>query len=57
MKTIIYEKKVTSDRFYVKPIRGGYYAIINRLDHSTETLEVSKEAAEKLAAELNSLRK
>lgn len=57
MKAIIYEKKVTGDKFYVKPTKGGYYAVMNRLDHSREALVVSKEDAEKLAAELNGLRR
>lgn len=57
MKTMNYEKAVKGERFYVKPIRGGYWAVMNRLDMSMESLEMSKEKAEKLADELNGLRK
>lgn len=57
MKAMIYQKVVEGERFYVKPIRGGYWAVMNRLDKSTEALEISKEKAEKLADELNGLRK
>lgn len=49
-------KKHTKNEFYVKPIRGGYYAVINGYDYSMESLEVSKENAEKLCRELNELR-
>lgn len=49
-------KKHTKNEFYVKSIRGGYYAVINSYDYSMESLEVSKEDAEKLCRELNELR-
>ncbi|WP_291028241.1 hypothetical protein [Dysgonomonas sp. 37-18] len=57
MKAIGYFKTVTGDRFYVKPIRGGYYGVYNKLDMSLESLCLSKEEADNTAIELNNLRK
>lgn len=57
MKAVGYFKTVTGDRFYVKPIRGGYYGVYNNLDKSLESLCLSKEEADNMATELNSLRK
>lgn len=52
-----YFKTVTGDRFYIKPVRGGYYGVYNKLDMSLESLCLSKDEAERMAFELNSLRK
>ena len=52
-----YIKSHKANEFYVKPLRGGkYYAVIDGYDMSTASLEVSKEAAEQLAAQLNTTR-
>lgn len=56
MKAKGYFKTVTGDRFYVKPIRGGYYGVYNKLDMSLESLCLSKEEADNTAIELNNLR-
>lgn len=57
MKAIGYFKTVTGDRFYIKPVRGGYYGVYNKLDMSLESLCLSKQEAENTALELNNLRK
>lgn len=57
MGAIGYFKTVTGDRFYIKPVRGGYYGVYNKLDMSLESLCLSKDEAERMAFELNSLRK
>lgn len=57
MKAIIVEKHKTNNDFYIKPIRGGYYMIIDRFDMDMAGLEDTKEAAEKLCEHLNELRR
>lgn len=57
MKAKGYFKTVEGDRFYIKPIRGGYWAVMNKLDKSRESLCITKEEAENLASELNALRR
>ena len=57
MKAIGYFKTVTGDRFYIKPVRGGYYGVYNKLDMSLDSLCLSKQEAENTALELNNLRK
>lgn len=49
-------KAHSKNEFYVKKIRGGYYAVINGYDKSMESLEWDIERANKLAAELNESR-
>ncbi len=49
-------KEVTGPRFYVKPIRGGYWGVYNKLDRSLESLCLSQNEAEDLAKELNEIR-
>ena len=44
------------NEFYVKAIRGGYYGVYDGYDKSLESIEMSKEAADKLAQELNEKR-
>ena len=51
-----YIKQHKSNEFYVKRIRGGYFAVIDNYDKSMASLEVSEEAAIKIAAELNEMR-
>lgn len=57
MKAIITEKHKTNNDFYIKPIRGGYYMIIDRFDMSMASLEDTKEEAEKQCEYLNELRR
>lgn len=54
MKTVI--KTHVRNEFYVKAIRNGYYKVIDGYDESMASLECSKLAADKLAAELNKMR-
>lgn len=49
-------KKHSKNEFYIKPVRGGYFAIINGYDMSIELLENSREEAEKMCEKLNDLR-
>lgn len=56
MKVQSYLKSRSKNEFYVKPIRKGYYAIINGYDKSMESLEVSEAAAIAKAEELNDIR-
>ena len=52
-----YIKSHKANEFYVKPLRGGkYYAVIDGYDMSTASLEVSREAADKEAEQLNATR-
>lgn len=52
-----YIKSHKANEFYVKPLRGGkYYAVIDGYDMSTASLEVSREAAEQMAEQLNAIR-
>lgn len=52
----IYMKEHKANEFYVKPIRGGYFAVINGYDHSMESLETTKEAAENICKKYNERR-
>lgn len=56
MKVQSYLKSHGKNEFYVKPIRKGYYAVINGYDKSMESLEVSEAAAIAKAEELNDIR-
>lgn len=56
MKVQSYLKSHSKNEFYVKPIRKGYYAVINGYDKSMESLEVSEAAAMAKAEELNDIR-
>ena len=56
MKVTAYIKEHKVNEFYVKRIRGGYYAVIDGYDKSLESLEISESAAVKVAAELNEMR-
>ena len=56
MKVQSYLKSHSKNEFYVKPIRKGYYAVINGYDKSMESLEVSEDAAIAKAEELNGMR-
>lgn len=49
-------KQHKANEFYVKAIRGGYFGVYDGYDKSLESLEMSKEAADKLAQELNEIR-
>lgn len=48
-------KKHSKNEFYVKPVRGGYFMVINGYDMSMESLEDSREDAEKLCKKLNEM--
>ena len=56
MKVQSYLKNHSKNEFYVKPVRKGYYAVINGYDKSMESLEVSEAAAIAKAEELNDIR-
>ena len=51
-----YEKKVNGNRYTVKdkPLRYGYYAVLDKLDCSVTSIYPTKEEAQKEADELNS---
>lgn len=49
-------KQHTKNEFYIKPIRGGYWGVYDGYDKSLASLEITKEAAERLAEELNAVR-
>lgn len=49
-------KKHSKNEFYVKAVRGGYFAIINGYDMSLESLETSRERADNECHRLNELR-
>ena len=49
-------KKHSKNEFYVKPVRGGYFAVINSYDMNIESLESSRESAENVCRELNEMR-
>ena len=52
-----YIKSHKANEFYVRPLRGGkYYAVIDGYDKSHASLEVSREAADKVADQLNATR-
>ena len=48
-------KQHKANEFYVKKSRG-YYMVIDGYDKSMASLEVTEEAANKMAAELNAMR-
>lgn len=52
----IYLKEHKVNEFYVKQVRGGYFAVINGYDHSIESLETIMEAAENLCKKYNERR-
>lgn len=56
MKVQSYLKSHSKNEFYVRPIRKGYYAVINGYDKSMESLEVSEAAAIAKAEALNDIR-
>lgn len=56
MKVQAYLKNHSKNAFYVKPLRKGYYAVIDGYDKSTASLEISEEAAINKMNELNQLR-
>ena len=55
MKTTSYMNQHKSNEFYVKKSRC-YYMVIDGYDKSMASLEVTEEAANKMAAELNAMR-
>ena len=55
MKATSYMKQHKANEFYVKKSRG-YYIVIDGYDKSMASLEVTEEAANKMAAELNAMR-
>lgn len=55
MKTTGYMKNHKANEFYFKKVRG-YYMVIDGYDMSMASLEVTEEAANKRAAELNAMR-
>lgn len=50
------KKNHSKNEFYVKKVRGNYFAIINGYDMSIESLECSLEEAQKKCSELNEMR-
>ena len=56
MKVQSYLKNHRENEFYVKPLRKGYYAVIDGYDKSMASLEISEEAAINKMNELNDLR-
>lgn len=56
MKVQAYLKNHSKNAFYIKPLREGYYAVIDGYDKSMASLEISKEAAINKMSELNQLR-
>lgn len=55
MKATSYMKPYKANEFYVKKSRG-YYIVIDGYDKSMASLEVTEEAANNMAAELNAMR-
>ena len=55
MKIVSYMKIHKANEFYVKKSRG-YYMVIDGYDKSMASLEVTEEAANKKAKELNEMR-
>lgn len=55
MKATSYIKNHKSNEFYVKKVRG-YYMVIDGYDKSVSSLETTEEAANNIAAELNTMR-
>lgn len=56
MKVTAYIKEHEANEFYVKRIRGGYFAVIDGYDKSAASLEISEADAVRVAAELNEMR-
>lgn len=49
-------KPHTKNEFYVKPIRGGFYAVYDGYDKSVASIEISAKNANKTCQELNRCR-
>lgn len=56
MKVMAYMKEHKANEFYVKRVRGGYFAVIDGYSNGMESLECTEEAARRMAAELNEMR-
>lgn len=56
MESMITEKKHKKNEFYVKPIRGGYFMVVNSYDYSMESLENNERDAIELCNKLNKMR-
>lgn len=56
MKVTACVKAHKANEFYVKRIRGGYFAVIDGYDKSAASLEISEADAVRVAAELNEMR-
>lgn len=56
MKVTAYLKEHKASEFYVKRIRGGYFAVIDGYDKSAASLEITEADAVRVAAELNEMR-
>lgn len=56
MKVQAYLKNHSKNEFYIKPLRKGYFAVIDGYDKSMASLEISEEAAINRMNELNQLR-
>lgn len=55
MKAKSYMKIHKANEFYVKKVRG-YYMVVDGYDKSMASLELTEEAANNMAAELNAMR-
>lgn len=55
MKATSYIKNHKPNEFYVKKVRG-YYMVMDGYDKSVASLELTEEAANNMAAELNAMR-
>ena len=53
MKVQAYLKNHSKNEFYIKPLKKGYYAVIDGYDKSMASLEISEEAAINKMNELN----
>ena len=56
MKVTAYIKEHKTNEFYVKRIRGGYFMVVDGYDNSMASLEITKDDAVRVAAELNEMR-
>ena len=56
MEVQAYLKNHSKNEFYIKPLRKGYYAVMDGYDKSMASLEISEEAAINKMNELNQLR-
>ena len=56
MKVQAYLKNHSKNEFYIKPLKKGYFAVIDGYDKSMASLEISEEAAINKMNELNQLR-